>query len=312
MLRLNDFTELQYQRQFPGVSGYDIQHKQEFDIGKHKMRMGINKQVENSSNKYHSTERKIGFSLEHDSIPAIMKLIYSIRSNKFDKYASIEAFKNDLLSTSKTSFILETINYWERSFLRTISELGIPHNASMFLKQTIEAATYCPLFNDKCRISYNLTAGMIKPLTNNKPRIDINDRFFLNKEYGFNHVSQTTPSSYLPCNCFITVDASGNEAVIGDDLGVEKMLTQTLRFSWMNIPFLNSINCAPLIYGHMSYYPKENKSSLSKSLRISTGIGASFSIGMDLNFMFYYNFGNPISQEGDLAKKRLGICITMF
>ena len=45
MLRLNDFTELQYQRQFPGVSGYDIQHKQEFDIGKHKMRMGINKQV---------------------------------------------------------------------------------------------------------------------------------------------------------------------------------------------------------------------------------------------------------------------------
>ncbi len=112
----------------------------------------------------------------------------------------------------------------------------------------------------------------------------------------------------------IGVSMKPGEIIVGDDLGVRQLLTQTMRFHWRAVPFLRMLNCSPMVYLRTCYYPKEGKPLLDikEHIRLSTGIGLGFEIMPELTFLFYYNVANLLEQNGDHTRHTFGITLTIF
>ncbi len=270
------------------------------------MRVGLTGGIEKTAAKFESQEINAGFNFEHESVPVTFKVMRAYRTNRFDKYASLEALKNELMPSHKLSFIAEHANTWENMKIGTWAEFGIPSAASNFIKVGGNLGTYYPFWNNRFRIGYDFTAGFVKALSLKNSYVPLHDRFFLWNEYGYNYVSHTEPAVRPFPNL------KRGEELVGDDLGTTTMLAQTFRFSWMTIPFLKDIKLAPVTYVRMSYYPKKTWWPIHDHLRISSGVGIGFYGIPGLTLVFYYNLGNLIPHKGDYEREGFGFNVALF
>lgn len=171
------------------------------------MRFGIFGGLQKIFHSFKATELNGGISFEHDSLPFSLKLLYSYRTNAFDKGPSTQALADGMYPSYKTSLILESLKYWKSCFTRFYAEVGVPSVTSAFIKSTFELSTAHIFLEDKFKLSYDLYAGMVKPFSGEN--IPLNDRFFLMNEYGFTNLSLNIPSSQAArnlfpyCRCFI-------------------------------------------------------------------------------------------------------------
>jgi len=273
------------------------------------MRLGLLGGIDRYSTKHDLNEIQTGVSFEHEKVPLVFKLVESFRKNSFDKYASLDAYKNELMPSNKFSIITEIAKKWTNTQIFSWAEFGIPSNTVNFLKLSGDIYTCWHVIEDRFKISYDISSGILFPLTTdaNRKYVHINDRFFLGpREYGFSYFSHTTPGLRpLP------VSRRGDE-LIGDDLGTNGMFAQTLRFSWTNIPYLKLFHCAPTTYIRLSYYPKEDWMQIEKHLRLSSGLGLSFGLSPEVSVMIYYNLGNLLSQKGDYEREGFGLTLNLF
>eukprot|EP00826_Nyctotherus_ovalis_P014814 TRINITY_DN1415_c0_g6_i1.p1 TRINITY_DN1415_c0_g6~~TRINITY_DN1415_c0_g6_i1.p1 ORF type:complete len:188 (+),score=52.38 TRINITY_DN1415_c0_g6_i1:322-885(+) len=173
---------------------YSFTHSQEVEADRKKMRVGLFTSIDLSYFKFHSREVNTGLSLDHENLPFSLKLLHSYRTNMFDKHASLEAFKDELMPSSKFSVMLESIKHWKSSMLQLSAELGVPSGAPNFLKGSFSFFAYKMLWNNRFKVGYDFAAGLIKTLSSTSARTHTNDRFFLGNEYGFSHLSHSSPS----------------------------------------------------------------------------------------------------------------------
>lgn len=201
LFRSRDFTHLQYNAGFNDTVGFHATHSQDVFMNEHNMRIGVFGGLQKILHSFKATELNGGISVIHDSLPFALKLLYSYRTNAFDKGESTEALPDGSYPSFKTSLMLESLKYWQSCFTRFNAELGVPSTSSAFLKSTFELSTSRTFVDNKLKLSYDLYAGMIKPFTGEK--VPLNDRFFLMNEYGFSKLSQEVPASQAACNLLI-------------------------------------------------------------------------------------------------------------
>lgn len=173
---------------------YSFTHSQEVEANRKKMRVGLFTSIDLSYFKFHSREVNSGLSFDHESLPFSLKLLHSHRTNMFDKYASLEAFKNELMPSSKFSVMVESMKHWKSSMLQLSGELGVPSGAPNFLKASASFFACKMLWNRRFKLGYDIAAGFVKTLSSTSTCTHINDRFFLGNEYGFSHLSHSSPS----------------------------------------------------------------------------------------------------------------------
>jgi len=176
---------------------YSFTHSQEMKANNKRMRLGLFTSIDLSYLKFNSREINTGLIFDHEILPFSFKLMHSYRTNMFDKHASFEAFKNELIPSTKCSLIVESMKRWRAAMLQISGEFGIPSGAPNFLKSTFSFFSYKMFWKDKFKLGYDLSGGLIKTLSKNVKYTHINDRFFLGNEYGFNYISHTSPSAWL-------------------------------------------------------------------------------------------------------------------
>ena len=158
------------------------------------MNIGVFGSYDFSYLKFNSKEFNAGLNFSHESIPFNLKLMNSRRINLFDKYASLDAFKNELIPSTKTSLMIEGVKSLD-NFLGQIGfEFGIPSGAPNFFKASFNIITYKMLCNNRFKIGLDFSGGLIKNFSRRNKYIHVNDKFFLGNEYGFNYISHTSPS----------------------------------------------------------------------------------------------------------------------
>ncbi len=160
------------------------------------MMVGVNAAIEKSFSKFVSDEHKMGLSFQHDILPYLtFRLEGCKRTNQFDKYASMEALKNEMMPSFKQSLILELGQRWTNSLLNGFLEFGIPSAAPNFIKLGANYSRQFLFMDERFKLGCDFFGGIVRPLSLVNPYLHINDRFFLNNEYGFDYLSHTTPSS---------------------------------------------------------------------------------------------------------------------
>ena len=307
VFRPRDFTEFKYLLGYDHLTSYDFEHRQELTFNNRVMHLGALASLDKSSGKFESQQISTGFTFDHEYVPLVFKLVHSYRTNLLDKHASMEAYKNEIIPSRKVSFIAEYMKNWNNALFGTAAEFGIPNNSPNFVRLNTNFYAHHFFSENRFKIGYDFTGGVVFPLTTTDNKyIHINDRFFLLNEYGFEYTSHTEPSARPIPNL------KRDEVQLGDDLGSNALLAQTIRFHWMNFPFLSLISVSPMVYLRMYYYPKNGFFPMNKHIRVSSGVGFGTHIMPNLSILFYYNLGNLVSQQGDHERHSFGLTFAIF
>lgn len=96
---------------------------------------------------------------------------------------------------------------------------------------------------------------MIRPLFGST-KTYINDRFFVSNSLGYFHIGHTeTPNAPPLPQHLETEDPQCQKVILGDDLGSENYFMGSLRFDFVNIPYLRDWNLKTFTYGEAAVYP---------------------------------------------------------
>ena len=168
---------------------------QKLTIGQRQVAIGISAAIDKSFSKFASSEHRGGVSFQDEAFPYLtFKLERCYRSNHFDRFASLEAFKNELIPSYKSSIMVDFVKRWKNMYLTGFSELGIPNSAPNFIKLGANLYTQSFWYDNRFKLSWEIFGGLVKPFFGAPNYVHINDRFFLANEYGFAYISHTEPA----------------------------------------------------------------------------------------------------------------------
>ena len=294
---MEDSTDFSISRNFQNQLIYSINHSHEQKFFSTLWKLGIEEGISSNLAKYYSNEHFLSFFLRPLNSNFNFKIVKRISTNIFDEFSCKSNFINNLLSHEKLGINFEYTKQTENSITGIFLEGAKIFMGPWFSKLTLQSILRFPF--SKFSLTFDHYLGKIF----SKSQLPINDKFFLSNELGFNDIGHYEP----------TAKDSPGRIMKGDDIGSNSVFAQTIRMRLLNIPKLHNYGFTPEIYSRLTFYPKYYESTfletIKKNVKMSYGIGCSFSLSRIISLFIYTNIANFGSNRKD--DEKFGISFTV-
>ena len=309
LIKSRDVTKFEVARPLHYKVTYNFLHSQTYNILGRDYNIDYAGEILRNEIKYKSRERKFGIGISPKNSPFTLRLEQSFRKNIFNNHSCLEYLQNDFLPSTQVSISLEFAKLLKNYFIRSSLKYAINSNMNNFLKFHFNLIKSTYFYDRRIKVVSDTQIGKLINL--NSAHIPLNDRFMLFNEYGFRNLGHTEKPSRAYENL------SKDEDVIGEDLGVGNLLTQTIRIHLCNIPWLKKYGVSPFLYGRSIWYPHwlsewKGGQKLLKYNRLSFGGGLSLAVNDLIGIQIYYNLLSFGSRSGDINKIGFGITIALL